>query len=443
MKRRRRPSAVLAVMLSIFSLTLFGTATAAAQTEKVLHSFASTGNGQVPNANLIFDSSGNLYGVTAYGGNASCHFQGGPASTCGTVFELSPTAGGGWSETVVHDFGHGKDGIVPSSGLIADAAGNLYGTAYYGGTGFCTDGFGTLVGCGVVFKLTLAAGGGWGETILYDFPDNGKDGNHPQSNLIFDAAGNLYGETYIGGAYDYGTVFELSPGAEGIWTDKILHSFNYNGVDGYFPQGGLVFDASGNLYGTTPDGGTSSLGTVFELKHVAGVGWSEEVLHSFDANGADGFFPEAGLSMDGAGNLYGTTDRGGVYGEDCGGCGGTVFEMTPTNGGGWALRTLYSFGNGNDAALPASNLTFDASRNLYGTTVAGGAFDNSGAAFELSPTADGGWAEKVLHSFGAAYDGAFPSSGLILDATGNLYGATESGCVNYQCGYGAVFEITP
>jgi uncharacterized repeat protein (TIGR03803 family) len=443
--RSKKLSVGLAATLSILCATLFVTITpATGQTERVLHTFANTSGGQAPNANLIFDSSGNLYGVTEFGGNASCHFQGGPATTCGTVFELSPTSGGGWKETVLHDFGHDNDGGEPRGGLIADAAGNLYGTAFYGGTGYCEDGFGTLVGCGVIFKLTPAADGAWTETILHDFLDNGTDGSHPQSNLTFDSSGNLYGMTYIGGAYDLGTVFELTPKPAGIWTERVLHSFNLNGTDGFFPEGGLVFDASGNLYGTTPTGGAYNQGTVFELKSIAGGGWSEEVLHSFQVNGADGFFPDAGLAIDAAGNLYGTTFYGGVYGEPaCGGCGGTSFAMIPTQGGGWTETILYSFGNGNDAAIPAASLTIDADGNLYGTTVAGGAYDYSGAAFELSPTQGGGWTERVLHSFGATYDGAFPSSGLTLDATGNLYGATESGCVNSLCGYGTVFKITP
>ena len=164
----------------------------------------------------------------------------------------------------------------------------------------------------------------WNEKVLHNF-GSGADGNYPPAGLIRDAAGNLYGTTLYGGAHNYGTVFELSASAGGGWTETVLHSFNNDGTDGWYPQAGLIFDAAGNLYGTTARGGAYTYyGTVFELSPNGSGGWTETVLHSF-GNGADGVFPFAGLTFDAAGDLYGTTYLGGTYDE------GTVFELTPVN----------------------------------------------------------------------------------------------------------------
>jgi uncharacterized repeat protein (TIGR03803 family) len=281
--------------------------------ESVLHPF-NAGNGKDgsdPQAGLISDAAGNLYGTTVGGGT-----HGG-----GVVFELSPTAGGGWKETVLHDFSHyGKDGSYPWAGLVRDAAGNLYGTTSFGGT----------FDWGTVFELSPKAGGGWNETVLHSFNGNVRtDGYNPMAGLILDGAGNLYGTTYFGGAFGVGTIFELSPKATGGWKETVLHSFNNNGTDGYSPQAGLIFDTAGNLYGTTLIGGSGSCtyygscGTVFELTPQANGSWTERVLHSFNNDGTDGYWPYAGLALDASGNLYGTTWSGGALGN------GTVFEVTP------------------------------------------------------------------------------------------------------------------
>jgi len=223
-------------------------------------------------------------------------------------------------EEVLHSFGKGTDGRFPEAGLIIDSKGNLYGTTGGGGA----------YSYGTVFELTPKAGGRWTEKVLHSFNYNGKDGVDPYAGLIFDTAGSLYGTTSGGGAYSYGTVFELTPKASGGWTEKVLHSFNENGNDGYNPQqASLILDAAGNLYGTTPFGGPlggcSGLGcgTVFELTPKAGGLWTEKVLHSFNDNGTDGYDPWAGLILDTAGHLYGTTYFGGASG------GGTVFEIKP------------------------------------------------------------------------------------------------------------------
>ncbi len=216
-----------------------------------------------------------------------------------------------WKEKVLHNFGTGVGGLSPQSALISDAAGNLYGTTSEGGT----------YGGGTAFELSPAAGGGWTETVLHNFNQNGTDGAFPDAGLVFDAAGNLYGTTSAGGLYYDGTVFELSPAVGGGWTETMLHNFIDNGTDGVRPEAGLIFDAAGNLYGTTITGGTNycngyfgnSCGTVFQLSPTEGGGWTETVLHNFIDNGTDGWQPYAGLIFDAAGNLYGTTILGGTY----------------------------------------------------------------------------------------------------------------------------------
>ena len=333
----------LRAVLAIIAATLFVTSTWAQTHEQVLHSFGNGMDGQFPYAGLIFDTSGNLYGTTNFGGTY----------TFGTVFELTPIAGGGWTEKVLYSFGNGTDGAYPEAGLIFDAVGNLYGTTYGGGT----------YGTGTVFELTPTGGGSWTEKVLHNFNDNGTDGFYPYAGLIFDAAGNLYGTTSQGGTYGDGTVFELTPAAGGVWTEKVLYSFNANGTDGTAPQAGLIFDAAGNLYGTTNQGGTYLSGTVFELTPAGGGVWTETVLHNFNDNGTDGAYPYAGLIFDGAGNLYGTTDGGGTY------FGGTVFELTPAAGGSWTEKVLHNFNpNSTDGYEPYAGLIFDAAGNLYGTT---------------------------------------------------------------------------
>jgi len=302
-----------------------------------------------------------------------------------------------------------------------------------------------------IFALTLLVTSSWAATnwharVLHNF--NGSDGSASQAGLIFDAAGNLYGTTYTGGTYNDGTVFELSPSAGGGWSETVLHSFDPDGSDGLFPQSGLIFDAAGNLYGTTIGGGTYDYGTVFELSPTPGGGWTERVLYSF-GNGTDGAYPfYAGVIFDAGGNLYGTTSSGGTYNcQGNGGC-GTVFKLSPTVGGAWTETVLYNFGNGTDGYSPWAGLILDAAGNLYGTTAFGGTnndcinfqYHGCGTVFELSPTAGGGWTETVLHNFGYT-DGAIPIAALIFDAAGNLYGTTEGG--GSYTNDGTVFELSP
>jgi uncharacterized repeat protein (TIGR03803 family) len=381
---------------TVFELSPNGSA----WTEKVLHSFSPAGtDGAFPQGSLIFDANGNLYGQTPLSGTGGF----------GTVFELSPESGG-WTEKTLLNFNN-KDGATAFGGLIFDHAGNLYGTTNDGGTHY---------GYGNVFELSPGSGG-WTEKVLYNF-STGTDANSPNyESLVFDAAGNLYGTTIFGGIYKSGTVFELTPNGHGGWAEKVLYSFSNNGTDGVLPLAGIVFDAAGNLYGTTNQGGTDGVGTVFELSPNGSGGWTEKLLHTFDNNGADGFLPQSGLIFDAHGNLYGTTSQGGTYGV------GTIFELSPNGSGGWTETVLYNFiPNGTDGFLPCAGLIFDAGGNLYGTTNQGGTY-GVGTVFELSP-GSGGWTETVLYSFiPNGTDGNNPYSSLIFDAAGNLYGTTQNG----------------
>ncbi len=385
-------------------------------TETVLHNFnPNTTDGINPEAGLVRDSAGNMYGATYYGG----------IHGFGTVFKLAPNGSGGWTETVLHSLGNGTDGQYPYASLIVDSGGNLYGTTVRGG----------IHSLGTVFELKSNGSGGWTETVLHSF-GNGTDGTDPYGGLIFDGAGNLYGTTISGGIHGFGTVFEMKPNGSGGWTETVLRSFagSFHETEGANPYGGLILDSAGNLYGTTLNGGISE-GAVFELSPDGSGGWTEKVVHSF-GNGTDGIYPFDSLVIDGFGNLYGTTYRGGIHNY------GTVFELSPNGSGGWTERVLHSFNfNGADGAVPYAGLVIDSAGNLYGTTAYGGINYYGGTVFELSPNGSGGWTEKVLHSFNYnGTDGAFPTAGLIFDSAGNLYGTTENGGIHFQ---GAVFQLTP
>jgi uncharacterized repeat protein (TIGR03803 family) len=345
------------------------------------------------------------------------------------------------AERTLHNFRTGTDGYLPFASLIFDGMGNLYGTTYYGGDYHrCGNGD----GCGTVFELTPDGSGGWTEKKLHDFGD-GTDGMLPVGGLIFDQKGNLYGTTEFGGSHSAGTVFELSPNGSGGWTERVLHNFNFNGSDGGAPTSGLIFDAVGNLYGTTTAGGTAGgWGTVFEMSPNGSGGWTEKKLHNF-GNGTDGQYPYAGVIFDQDGNLYGTTLYGGNYPCDGYGC-GTVFELTPNGSGGWTEKKIHNF-RATDGERPFAGVILDQNGNLYGTAEFGGSH-SAGTAFELTPNGSGGWTEKKLHNFGNGSDGQWPVAGLIFDQNGNLYGTTLRGGRYSSCQYltdgcGTVFELTP
>ena len=324
-------------------------------------------------------------------------------------------------DKVIYRFQGGADGSNPVSNLIADRAGNLNGTTEYGGAG----GY-----YGTVFELTppSKAGETWTQATLYSFGNHG-DGARPTAGLVFDRAGNLYGTTSDSNAGGYGEIFELSPPAVagGAWTETVLYSFQ-GGADGAYPYGGVIFDETGNLYGTTGS-------TVFQLRPpvIRGGAWTLDVLHEFKSLTDDGWNSVAGLVRDLRGNLYGTTEWGGTaHPPDCGSLGcGTVFEVSPplAPGGAWREQVLHSFTAGTDGFIPFSSVALDASDNLYGTTYSGGTL-GGGTLFQMTPpTQQGGaWTEAVIHSFNYGYkDGAAPQAGPIMDAAGNLYGTAEFG----------------
>jgi uncharacterized repeat protein (TIGR03803 family) len=325
-------------------------------TEKVLHNFGiSDTDGTIPQSDLVFDGSGNLYGTTNTGGSYGD----------GTVFELTPNGRGGWIEKVIHNFGRGRDGTRPQAGLVLDNVGNLYGTTYAGGT----------QGEGTVFEVSPNGHGGWTERVIHNFGISDNDGEKPAADLIFDSSNNLYGTTMGGGSLGSGTVFEMSPDGAGGWTERVLHNCGITIRDGKIPQAGLVFDSLGNLYGTTSAGGTNNGGTVFELSPNGSGGWAGKTLHNFGF-GFDGV-AAYGLVFDPAGNLYGTTAEGGNNNA------GVAFEMTPSGSGTWTERVLHNFGTGNDGAFPQAGLVIDGAGNLYGTT-GGGGIQGDGTVFVVT-----------------------------------------------------------
>lgn len=398
-----------------------------AQQEKVIYTFGTSGfqDGQFPQTGLVRDSAGNLYGTTLGGGS-----NGG----AGTVFRLSKRANGQFADTILHSFDElGGDGFQPEAGVTLDSAGNIYGTTAYGGA------YGGASGFGVAFELLANPGGGWREKILHSF-GHGTDGLVPRGGpLVIDASGNLFGVTNAGGLYGQGIVFELSLKADGAWAEKIIYNFG-NGTDLSQP-GGLTFDSSGNLYGAASFGGSSGGGGIYKLTPM-GISWSEQILYNFANNGVDGYDPNYGLVFDPSGNLYGTTAYGGSGNpSNCEpkqylGC-GIVFEMTPSVSGAWTETILYNFTGKPDANYPLSGPAFDAFGNLYGTSLAGG-LGNQGSVYELSPQTDGTWTEAIVQNFGT--DGTQPYGTLLFDPSGNIYGTLSNGAAFVS---GAVFEITP
>jgi uncharacterized repeat protein (TIGR03803 family) len=383
---------------------------AAVESETVLYPFTpSTGIG--PYGSLVFDVTGNLYGVTSAGG----------ANGNGAVFELSKNNNGGWTYTVLYSFGIFDDGADSVSPLVFDKAGNLYGTTGYGGSG-CN--------CGTVFELT-PKGGAWTEQVLYSFTSYNGDGEYPYAGVTFESAGHLYGTTYYGGANGIGAVFELIQSSSG-WTERIVYSFS--GTDGEYPYGGLVF-YKGNLYGTTGQGGTKNAGVVYKLVPSKGK-WKETVVHNFGI-GKDGTLPIGVVTFDAQGRMSGTTYEGGAYNL------GTVYQLTPTNSG-WTESSRYSFKGGNNGANPFfGRLAFDKTGRIYGTTYQGGT-SGLGTAFVLTHSKTG-FSERILHSFTGDTDGSSPYAGMVLGRDGNLYGDTTAGGGDTFCssGCGTIFGIVP
>jgi len=377
--------------------------------EKIIYNFQRASGGSGPAMGVYLDEAGNLFGL----GNS------------GVFFELSPNGSGGWnySELSTSNCGY------PTGRLVRDHSGNFFAGDFFGD----------------VCEFSPDGSGGWVASIISTI--NTVSGNGP-SSLLVDAAGNLYGVSGANGANGFGYVFELSP-TSGGWSLTHLHDFN--GTDGNASNsgnsaagvlGGLTMDGSGNLYGVTFSGGSSpacgsGCGVVFKLTNHSGV-WTESVLHHF--NGTDGAQPAAALTMDAAGNLYGTTTAGGSGGF------GAVFKISFVSGKPVA-RVVHSFTNaGGDGAYPQSPLVIDAANNIYGTTMAGGGAascqveldSGCGMAFKLSPVGNQ-WKESLLHAFKGRGDGAFPGA-LVMDGKGNLY---DDAFVGGRYIQGLVFEIVP
>jgi uncharacterized repeat protein (TIGR03803 family) len=411
---------------------------------------------QAQTENVIFSFPGGYAGENPWGpvildsaGNlyGTTPFGG---ACCGTVFRVSPTSTG-WTETVLRSFNDGTYGAEVSPGVILDAAGNLYGTTINGGdlSVSCQG-----PGCGVVFELSSTASGPWAERVLHKFT-GGADGGEPFGALAMDAAGNLYGTAQIGGnltactsgiGNGCGVAFKLTHTATG-WRYSVLRMFQ--GKNGKYPNNGVILDSAGNLYGTTQGGGSNASGVVFQLTPTATGQWSENVLLNFTTEGT----PVVGVVMDAAGNLYGSAQQFGGGCPQQGPC-GAVFELSPS-GGSWTETIVHTFtGESNgDGAYP-EYLTL-AGGNIYGTTNHGGGSSTDtctlnggcGTFFELTPSSSG-WNESYVYSFNAGSDGNSPNSGVAVDASGNIFGTTYEGGTgtNTACsggGCGTVYEIKP
>jgi len=331
-----------------------------------LYNFAGGNDGAGPVARVAFAPDGSLYGATNAQGNSGCLQNKG----CGTVFNLRPlmsachTAPCPWAETVLYRFTGGSDGGNPSNAdLVFDVSGNLYGATAYGGMTGC----GGNYGCGVVYELT-PSNGGWAESVLYSFT-GGNDGGNPGGGVIFDQAGNLYGVASQFGPSNQGTVYELMPSGQG-WTQNTL--FDFQGEYGTGAIGSLVFDGYGNLFGATQTDNYSPpwyAGTLYEIKD-SNSNWVLSYHYDFGEQ-----YPQAGVTMDAAGNLYGV-----VAGNSGAGIYGSVYQLTPSNGS-WSLTNLYLFADG---STPTGVVVLDAEGNVYGTTLNGGAYGN-GVVWQITP----------------------------------------------------------
>ena len=375
---------------------------------------------------VTLDAAGNLYGTT---------MNGGPLDF-GVVFKLTPQPDGAWAQSVLHFFQGGSGGRGPVSGVTFDENGNLYGVTAAGGVS-CA---GRAAGCGTVYKLTPQPDGTWKHKVIYAF--SGIEGDIRVSELTFDTAGNLYALGSGGNTNCCGVVFRLKPNTDGSWSEEILYTFK-GGSDGNgnFPVGNLVFDKAGNLYGETGQGGNKDCGTVFKLTPNPSGSWSETVVHSFCASKSDGSRPSGGLTMDAYGHLFGVTWwGGGAAMPPCPlqtGC-GTVFRLKPQSDGSWSYRKLHTFLD-TPSAQPYGGVAVDAAGNVYGTTVLNGTNDY-GTIFMLVHNADDTFTGKTLHVF-KGYPALYPTGTLVLAESGTVYGTTVFS--RPFPGTGVVFKMIP
>jgi uncharacterized repeat protein (TIGR03803 family) len=379
----RKPRLKKLLTLSI-ALTFAALVPARAQTFRVTHDFTNGSDGGNPLAGFVMDKAGNMYGTTSAGGQ----------SNAGVVFKIAANG----KMSVLYTFTGGADGGSPQASLLFKG-GAVYGTASAGGA----------TGNGVVFKVSQKGV----ENVLYSFK-GGTDGANPQASLAVDAAGNFYGTTFGGGASGNGTVFELTPKGK----ETVLHSFGSG--EGANPVAGVTFDKSGNLYGTTSTGGQFGNGTVFQLTLQSG--WAYTSLHDF-ALTTDGGVPYSGLVFDASGNIFGATTEGGISGNNGG---GTVFELSPVQGS-WTFSTLYVL-PGVNISGSFRNLLLDASGNIWSTTHCDGQ-NNAGTVYKLT-NSGGSWHYTELYTFQGGSDGLYSFSNLVADKKGNLYGTTKQGGAN-------------
>ncbi len=398
-------------MAILFALAVGAPQLVQAQTFVNLHSFTNGSDGNSPFAGPTMDAAGNIYGVVLYGGDGQD----------GTAFKLTKR-NGSWTFNTLYTFTGGSDGNGPFANVTIGPDGSVYGTTLFGGGTGC-DG----EGCGTVFKLAPPARFcnrticPWTETVIYRFSDSDTGLSYPYGGVTFDTASNLYGTTAAGGTGDCygqgcGTVYKLTPSG-GNWTESVI--YNFTGYeDGGFPMATMTMDQAGNLYGTT------YYGSVFELVR-SGASWSEKTLYTFQ-NGADGGYPQAGVVFDNAGNLYGATTM--VNGNEPS---GVVYKLTPSSGG-WSFSALYTYKNSGGIY---GNVALDKAGNIYGTAITGGIYQG-GSVFKLT-NSGGIWNLTDLHDLQGI---GWPEGNVLLDASGNLYGTAIGGG---QYGWGAVWEILP
>jgi hypothetical protein len=424
--------------LVLLAVAIFGSIRAQAQITTLYSFTGANGDGEYPfpDGQMIFDSSGNLYGTTASGGT---NFN-------GTVFELvPPKSGSAWTENVLYRFAGGTDGRQPSTSVVFDQAGNLYGATQYGGNAQACGG-----GCGTIFELSPPSktGGQWTHTVLYTFQGS-FDGQYP-GEVLFGSNGSLFGTTTSGGTpgvlchtnqrikFGCGTLFQLTPPAQkgGAWTKTVLYTWPGFKGDGTGPGSEFTFDSSGIIYGYT-GGGTGSYGTAYKLSPPSGGGsWTETVLHDF-TGGNDGGYPGGTVTIGANGVLYGVASYSGIANAS-----GLVFELSES-GGVWSESVLYRFpGFGGDATTPYSTMAIDPSGNLYGTSIFGGSSAcnlGCGTVFKLSPPSGGhGWSESILYDLGNS--GQNPNTSLVQYHNGLLFGNTTFLGAHLA---GSVFTLTP
>jgi uncharacterized repeat protein (TIGR03803 family) len=402
---------------------------AAAQTENTLFSFTET-DSFWPQGGVVQDSKGNLYGATRGGGTYGV----------GTIYELSPPVqvGGAWTKTTIYNFlSWGNTGNIPSSDLTMDGTGALYGTTYVGGDSRCV--------CGVVYKLKppVQQGGAWTQQVLHAFKSSGTDGRLPNAAVVVNKQGTIYGVTQQGGAWDSGVIYQITPVTGGTFAETVLYSFG-NGDDASTPNGPLIQDSKGALYGVTSLGGAFNQGTVFKFIPPAKAGGkgTESILFSFGGGAlSSGITPIGDLVFDTAGNLYGVTVAGGDPVSD-----GVVYQLQPATGT-WIENVLLDF-TGQTGKNPAAGLTYNPTNgSLYGTTSVGNPMKaGSGIVFQLTPppVKGGAWTETTLYEFTFFGNGALPAGRILIDSSGNLDGTTLNGGL-YGCdGYcGVVYQVIP